>query len=293
MLARSLYPPIEQLVARHLDRPWQVRAAADMADYASHPSAILSDGVYAVFAKLDDAEGGRERLEIESAGLRLLTTTGGALSPAVVGIAPAAAGSILVLEAVHSVERTPQHWRDIGRALARLHRSTAPQFGLDAHTYFGPIRQDNRWEGDWCTFYAERRLRPALRMAVEARTLAPERIDQVEQVIARLPGLGGPPVAPALLHGDAQQNNFISTDHGVYMIDPAVYYGHPEMDLAYVDFFAPVPQEFYAGYQEEMAIDAGFWGRRELWRLWVYLVLVALEVPEYEARLKQAIRHYI
>jgi len=254
MLDRSLYPPIEKLVSRRLDRPWQVRAATDMADYASHPSAVLSDGGYAVFVKLDDRQGGLERLEIESAGLRLLSTAGGALTPAVVGIAPAAAGTILVLEAVQSVERTSHHWRDIGRALARLHRCKAPQFGLGSPTYFGPIRQDNTWEEDWCTFYAERRLRPALRMAVDAGKLAPERIRQIEQVIARLPRLGGPPVVPALQHGDAQQNNFISTDGGVYMVDPAVYYGHPEMDLAYVDFFAPVPQDLYAGYREVMAI---------------------------------------
>jgi protein-ribulosamine 3-kinase len=293
MLDRSLYPPIEQGVSQHLGRPWQVRAATDMADYASHPSAILSDGAYAVFAKLDDAKGGAERLEIERAGLRLLAAQGGALTPAVVGIVSAAAGSILVLEAVHSVERTPQHWRDIGRALARLHRHKAQQFGLDAHTYFGPIRQDNTREGDWCTFYAERRLRPALRMAVDARKLTPEIVRQVEQVIARLPELGGPPVVPSLLHGDAQQNNFISTAMGTFMVDPAVYYGHPEMDMAYVDFFEPVPDHLFDGYRAELPIDPGFWDRRELWRLWVYLALVALDVPEYPDKLQQVIRNYI
>ncbi len=65
-------------------------------------------------------------------------------------------------------------------------------------------------------------------------------------------------------HGDAQQNNFISTDRGAVVIDPAVYYGNPEMDLAYVDYFQAVPDDVLDGYRDELPIDAGFRERRDL-----------------------------
>ena len=75
---------------------------------------------------------------------------------------------------------------------------------------------------------------------------------------ARLPGLDIPPCVPTLLHGDAQKNNYISTAAGAVVIDPAVYYGSPEMDLAYLDVFEPVPEEVFLGYREELPIDPGF-----------------------------------
>ena len=264
MLDASLYPAIAQVVSLYLGRVWQVQAAQDMTDYARHPCAILADGSYAVFAKYSAEVDGYTRFQTEMAGLRLLATRGGASTPAAVGIASAAGGNILVLEAVQAVPRTAYHWRQIGQALAQLHKVKDNHFGLATHSYFGPLFQDNTPARDWNSFYVARRLRPALRLAVDAGTLPPETARQVEQVIARLPELGGPPVVPSLLHGDAQQNNFISTEKGAFMVDPAAYFGHPEMDLAYVDFFAPVSDQLYAGYEAEHPIDPGLWARRGL-----------------------------
>jgi len=248
-----------------------------MTEFACHPSAILSDGSYSVFAKLSEAANGFEQFEIELAGLRLLTERAGVLTPTPIGIVPVAGGSILVLEAVQAVDRTPRHWRQIGQTLARIHRVKGERFGLAAHGYFGPLYQDNTPMSDWPAFYAERRLRPGLRLAVDSGDLPAAVARQIERLMLRLPGLCGPDVVPTLLHGDAQQNNFISTEMGTVVIDPAVYYGHPEMDLASVDYFQAVPDDLFAGYQDELPIDPGFWRRRDLWRVWGYLACVAVE----------------
>lgn len=48
-----------------------------------------------------------------------------------------------------------------------------------------------------------------------------------------------PDPVPALLHGDAQQNNFVSTADGAVVIDAAPYFGHPKADLALVDCYSP------------------------------------------------------
>ena len=78
---------------------------------------------------------------------------------------------------------------------------------------------------------------------------------------------GGPEPPPALLHGDAQQHNFVSTPAGAVLIDPAPYFGHPELDLALLGYFHPVPRHVLDGYTEIRPVDAGFAERRELWRL--------------------------
>jgi protein-ribulosamine 3-kinase len=264
-----------------------------MSDFACHPCAILSDGSYAVFAKFSEASNGFEQFEIELAGLRLLRERANILTPTPVGIIPVAGGSMLVLEKVQAVEREARHWRQIGQTLARIHRVKGDQFGLETQGYFGPIPQDNTPLNDWSTFYAERRLWPGLRLAIESGNLPSAVARQVERLISRLPELGGPEIAPSLLHGDAQQNNFISTDMGAVVIDPAVYYGNPEIDLAAIDYFQAVPDDVFDGYQDVLPIDPGFRERRDLWRVWGYLAAVTVEGSSYLGQLTEAVQKYL
>jgi protein-ribulosamine 3-kinase len=287
-----LRTPLEHTVSDHIGRKWAITQARDMAEFASHPAAILSDGSYAVFAKFSAASNGMEQFEIELAGLRFLSDHSGVQIPNPVGIVPVPGGSILVLEAVQAVDRTPRHWRQIGQTLARLHKVKGNRFGFSCHGYFGPLYQDNTPADDWPTFYAECRLGPMLRQAVDSGNMPVECIPEVERLIARLPDLCGPTVVPSLLHGDASQNNFISTEKEALVIDPAVYFGHPEMDLAYLDYFQPVPQDVFDGYREEMPIDPGFWERRDLWRVWGYLAVITVEGPQHAFRLIETIRKY-
>jgi len=293
LLNRRLLQPLEQAVSNHLGRAWRVGTAEDMSDFACHPCAILSDGSFAVFAKYSEAADADKQFEIERVSLQFLSEKAGVLTPTPVGIVPAADGTLFVMEAVQPIERGPGQWRQIGRTLERIHRVTSDEFGFPMDSYFGPLFQDNAPMEDWIGFYAERRLRPRLRLAIERGTIPPSVVSQVESVIDRLPELGGPEVKPTLVHGDAQQNNFISTADGAYVIDPAIYYGHPELDLASLGYWRPVPDEVYDGYREEMPIPTGFSERRDLWRISGYLAAVAVEGAAYLDRLTEALRPYV
>ncbi len=285
-----LRTPIERIVSAHLGREWRVSGAQDMADFACHPAAILSDGAYPVFAKFSDAADGQQQFKVELAGLAYLAAAAGVTTPTALGVFLVPGGCVLVFKAVPEVERSGRHWRHIGQTLARIHKVKGTQFGFERNGYFGPLPQDNTPATDWPTFYTERRLGPGLRLAVDSGNLPAGLARRVERIIARLPALCGPVVTPTLLHGDAQKNNFISTEAGAVVIDPAVYFGHPEMDLAVVDCFEPVPEALFAGYQDELPIDPGFWGRRGLWRIWEYLAAVAVEGAPYLGRLADAMQ---
>jgi fructosamine-3-kinase len=199
----------------------------------------------------------------------------------------------MILEAVMVIDRKPQQWREIGQALAQLHKVKGTRFGLETNNYFGPLFQDNRPMSDWPAFYAERRLWPRLMGATNSGNMPTEVIRQVEKLISRLPELCGPEVVPTLLHGDAQQNNFISSERGAVIIDAAVYYGNPEIDLAYIDFFQSVPGDVFAGYTEQMPIHAGFAERRDLWRIYGHLAMVEVGGPSYLDRLMSATQKYL
>jgi protein-ribulosamine 3-kinase len=286
--------PIERAVSAHFGAPWQVQSFSDMRDNASHPAAILTDaGGRGVFVKLSEAAHGLDQFEAELAGLRTLAERAGVLIPPPVGIVLVEGGVMLVLEALEPVERTPEAWREIGRTLARIHRVKGEQYGYAENCYFGPLYQDNRPAADWLTFFTERRLWPRLTGAVDSGNLSTELLHKVERLIARLPGLGIPEVEPALLHGDAQVNNFLCTRQGAVVVGPSVYYGPPEVDLAHVDFFQPVPDDLFDGYREILPIAPDFAERKALWRIPAYLGVIQVGWLEPMPQLVEAVEMFL
>jgi protein-ribulosamine 3-kinase len=292
LLSDTLRIPIEDSVSAYLGRTWQVRSAQDMHDAASHPAAVLSDGAYAVFVKLAEGSLAWDRSMQELAGLAYLTQRSGVLTPPGIGTVAVEGGALLILEAVQPVPRERKQWRQMGQALATIHSVKGEQFGFESHNYWGSLYQDNTPHKDWVDFYRARRLAPRLKTAVASGHLPLDVVPRIERLSVRLSALCGPPVAPSLLHGDAHHNNFLTTAHGPFLIDPAVYYGHPEMDLAYVDFFAPVPAAFFTGYQELAPVDQGFSARRDLWRIPAWLAMVEVDGPRHVDALLAALRNY-
>ena len=81
------------------------------------------------------------------------------------------------------------------------------------------------------------------------------------------------------------------------LVDAAPYFGHPELDLALLGYFHPVPQYVFAGYTELRPIGDGFPQRRELWRLFAYLAVLSATGGtalgrQFLTRLDQAVTSY-
>ena len=265
---------IESSVSDQLGRKWCVSQIQDLADKASHPSAVLSDGKFGVFAKLGLGHDAAEQFRCEAAGLSAMSELAGVLTPTVVDHFLIPHGAVLVLKAVKIVERTKTEWEEVGRSLARLHSAKGHSFGFDDDSYWGNFRQDNRPLDKWHTFFWERWIEPRITRGLDDGHLTVDLAKQVERLGQRLETVGGPHVEPALVHGDAHQNNILSTSHGPVFVDANVHFGHPELDLAFVDYFQPVPGALFAAYAEILPIVEDFPERREIWRLPFYLAMV-------------------
>jgi fructosamine-3-kinase len=311
LLDPEIVRAVERAAAAHLGHAWARTGFTGLNHRASHPCGIFTGTPVSVFAKLEGSPAGRERFAAELRGVRLIRSRTAVATPVPVadGVVAAGGGTLLLFEALAergdlagqpADSRTPGDYAAIGRALAGLHQARGEEFGLaEFDGFFGPLPQCNRpaASGRWADFYAERRVLPMLRLAIDSGFLPAGLALGVDRVVARLPALCGPEPAPVLLHGDAQQNNFVSTADGAVAIDVAPYFGHPEADLALVECFSPADPALLSAYAELAPLDPGFAGRRELWRLHLYLAAIAVGGASalgrsFLPRLAAAVRRY-
>jgi fructosamine-3-kinase len=181
----------------------------------------------------------------------------------------------------------------LGRALGALHRFGAPGFGLDHGNFIGPLPQPNEPTDDWPTFYRERRLLPLLRRAVD-RGLVGDRLRRdLEALAARLDSIVGTAEPPARLHGDLWAGNLhVGRDGEPWLIDPAVYGGHREVDLAMMQLFGGFSSRVFAAYAESYPLVAGHQERVPLYQLYPLLVHANLFGAGYVSAVERAVNRY-
>ncbi len=306
LLGRRVRREIERAASAHLGRQWTSRGFTSLDDRAAHPAGIHRGRPFSVFAKLGSGPEGRAQFLAEMRGLGLIRkrcTDVGTPVPIGSGVADVGTDSLLLAEALPerpAERRSSEDYQAIGRALAALHGVHDDQFGLPAFdSFFGPLPQDNRpvASNTWADFYAERRVLPLLRVAVDSGHLPADLAAGADGLIRRLPALCGPPPRPSLIHGDAQQNNFVSTPGRAVVIDACPYFGHPEIDLALLGYFRPVPAAVLKAYREIKTVDQGFSDRIELWRIFAYLAVIAVDGAnpfgrQFVSRLAGALSRY-
>lgn len=205
----------------------------------------------------------------EADGLRELGEAHVLRVPRVLATGVAGAAAFLALEWIERGTAGEACERRLGEQLAALHSVTAPRFGWWRDNTIGRTPQSNAWSGDWVEFFAERRLRPQLVLAVRngfAALLA----ERLERLLAALPALlAGHAPRAALLHGDLWGGNWLASAAGEpVLFDPAVYYGDRETDLAMTRLFGGFGAAFYRAYETAAPLPAGAAVRGELYNLY-------------------------
>ncbi len=240
--------------------------------------------------KLDDS--GQGRLDIEAYMLRYLAEHSDLPLPAV----EHAEADLLVMEwlpgrtGCGSAAET--HAAEL---VAGLHATHAARFGLERDTLIGGLHQPNCWTDSWLEFFAEHRL---LYMATEAHgkgSLPTDCLRKIEQLAGSLGQWLSEPAEPSLLHGDLWAGNILSEgDRVTGFIDPAIYYGHPEVELAFMSLFGSFGESFFSTYREIHGLEAEFEAARcSLYNLYPLLVHVRLFGGGYVDDVERSLRRFV
>ena len=213
----------------------------------------------------------------EAEGLRWLAGFAALRTPAVLAVADQRSdeSGFLALEWIPHTPPTDVGFARFGFKLAELHCHGQLSPGWQRAGFIGPLPQLNGGEAlTWPEFWAERRIRE---MLVHARKMLPDNVVQLVDLAAshtdEIIGKGRP-LAP--LHGDLWHGNVIFHDDEPVLVDPAVYIGDPEVDLAMLALFGGMGPAFWRSYHTQLAVEPGFERRQAMYQLWPQLVHVAI-----------------
>lgn len=230
----------------------------------------------------------------EARGLEWLRAAGALRVPEVRAVSgPDDAIGYLVLELLEPGRPGPEFDERLGRGLAALHQSQAGVFGLDHDNFIGPLPQHNALLPEWSEFYRARRLEPQLERAVNSGSASYAMRRAFDRLFARLGELVGPVEAPCRLHGDLWSGNLHVDPNGEpCLLDPAVYGGHREVDLAMMRLFGGFAERVFMAYEEAFPLASGALDRVALYQLYPLLVHLNLFGGGYGASVERALARY-
>jgi fructosamine-3-kinase len=204
----------------------------------------------------------------------------------------AVSDTVLVLDFLEVAEPRPFTEEILGRGLAALHRAPQAKFGFEHDNYIGPLVQPGGQAESWAEFYGQRRLLHQARQPGADRLLDRNLRRRLDRLVLNLETLLGPSEPPARLHGDLWGGNWLPTARGPYLVDPAVYAGHREIDLAMMRLFGGFSERVFGAYQEAFPLNPGFEERLPIHQLYPLLVHLNLFGAGYLGSVSRILGEY-
>ena len=257
---------------------------------------LLLTGGEEVFLKLN-ARAAENFFSAEKYGLKCMKECGANVPEVLVAGKLSDGTGYLLLSYVRSSVRKQDYWTRLGYMLGGMHRAATGRFtkegnfGLGRDNYIGATKQVNKPRAGWIEFFRENRLVFQLKLA--EHYFDKEDKQRLRRILDHLEEFLTEPEFPSLLHGDLWGGNVMADSQGMPMlIDPAVYVGHHEAELAMTELFGGFDPAFYDAYHELIPREPGYADRRDLYNLYHLLNHLNLFGGSYLVSVRRILKRY-
>jgi protein-ribulosamine 3-kinase len=225
----------------------------------------------------------------EAEGLNLLRKNCSLKVPEILGHGQVEGQNYLLMEYIDTGGDKPAYWLELAEGLAELHMSTKNFFGLEEGNFIASLPQNNDAKENWTEFFVYNRLDPLIGRAYYENLISKDFLVRFQRIYNKLEGFF-PKEKPSLLHGDLWSGNILRTEEGKpALIDPAVYYGNREVDLAFSKLFGGFDAQFYEAYDAVYPLEPGFEERVSVYNLYPLLVHLLLFGKAYLPAIEKGI----
>jgi len=246
---------------------------------------------FPAFVKINEANKYPSMLQIEAASLKFLSNKSSFKIPKVHCQFIEGDRQVLILSWIKSKEKKESFWQDFAEKLTILHKQTNANFGFDFNNYIGSLKQSNKPHHSFHSFFIEERLKPQIELASNNKLLVQTDIKQFENLYNKLEKLF-PIEPPALIHGDLWSGNFMADGKGdATIFDPAIYFGHREMELSFMQLFGGFDKIFLDTYNEIYPLQANFNQRKDIYNLYPLLVHLNLFGGAYYQKISTILKN--
>jgi protein-ribulosamine 3-kinase len=292
MLTASFLRHIEQELGKKLRKKVHFRRVNPVSGGSINQCCRLDTSAGEFFLKANDAFRYPGMFDKEAGGLETLRKNSDFIIPEVILTGETDGMAFLALEYISPGRPDEKFWIDAGKKLAAMHKKSNDYFGFHEDNYIGSLPQSNTRHSSWADFFIEERLEKQLALAMSNKRLDESAAGQFKRLYLKIETLI-PLSSPSLLHGDLWSGNFLTgSGPNPCLVDPAVYYGNREFDIAMSKLFGGFDEAFYRSYAEEFPADDGIDKRTDLHNLYPLMVHVNLFGGSYVGQVKSILKKY-
>ena len=229
-------------------------------------------------------------LTVEEKGLSKLKSTNTFHIPEIMICSEFKKTYYLIMEFIEADNKKDNFWSFFGQKLASLHKNFEEKFGLEYNNYIGSLPQNNTFTSNPIDFFITYRILPQVKILQERLSI--NLSSDFKKLFKLLPNII-PLEKPSLIHGDLWNGNYLTNNKGEpTLIDPSIYYGSREVDIAMTKLFAGFPKEFYVSYNLDFPLKENWEERIDIWNLYPLLVHANLFGDSYIRQIQSILKKF-
>ena len=182
----------------------------------------------------------------------------------------------------HNENKNDQYQNILSKEVLKLHSVNNSNYGFDFHSQIGGLKQDNSCNSDWVNFFGEQRLNMIFELINKNDSMPSETNKLIEKLLKDLKNRIPKDPKPSLLHGDLWEGNILFHNNNfVGFIDPGIYFGHNELELAYLTWFKYVDNIFLKIYSNTISLHNDYFEYEPIYQIYFSLLNVFLWDRDY------------